>query len=238
MLVAEAACEQHPTLAEGWGILAMARLDAGDTEAAATAAARALAIHARQPDALTVVGSIALQCNRPTEAASAFDAVLDVQPSSGRALAGAGEACMLRGDMPKARQWLTLATHCSPQHIGTWHALAWSALLEGDLAAASAAFDQAMAIDRNFGETHGGVALVHILRGKLDEGRVATRRALRLDPASRNGRYAQSLLWQDEGKVLEAHAMVDGILSDTGVDPSQRPARFIELLRARLTPTE
>ena len=236
-LVAQAACDQHPGYAEGWGILAMIQLDRSDVVAARDASERALALSSIQPDALTVRGSLALWHGQPAEAVASFGQALHMQPHSARALAGAGEAFMLGGDVSQARRLLEQATARAPEHIGTWHALAWCALLESDLSSAWAAFEHAMQIDHNFGETHGGLALVHVLRGELEEGRAATRRALRLDPHSRNGRYAQSLLWQDEGKLREANAMVDGILADTGVDTSRRPADFIQLLRARLTPT-
>lgn len=235
-MVAQAACEMHPALAEGWGILAMVQLDAGDLAAARSSADAALSRDPRQPDALTAHATLALWAGDQITATRTFDTVLSIQPGSARALAGAGEASMVSGDIGRARSLLEQAIGRSSEHIGTWHALAWCALLENDLQGASGAFNRAMELDRNFGETHGGVALVHVLRGETEEGKAATRRALRLDPASRNGRYAQSLLWQGEGKLKEANAMVDGILADSGVNASGRPADFIELLRSRLTP--
>jgi len=236
-MVAQAACEMHPALAEGWGILAMIQLDAGDLAASRSSADAALSRDSRQPDALTAHATLALWAGDQATAARTFATVLSIQPGSARALAGAGEASMVSGDIARARALLEQAIDRSPDHVGTWHALAWCALLENDLQGASSAFSRAMELDRNFGETHGGVALVHVLRGEIEEGKAATRRALRLDPASRNGRYAQSLLWQGEGKLKEANAMVDGILADSGVNASGRPADFIELLRTRLTPS-
>jgi Tfp pilus assembly protein PilF len=102
-----------------------------------------------------------------------------------------------------------------PDHIGTWHALAWCQLLEGDLAGAKRSFDKAFALDRTFGETHGGFALVHALRSERKEAEESIKRATRLDPQGRSARYAKSVLLLDDGQVDEARKLIDDIVART-----------------------
>lgn len=234
--VASGVLPAHPQHAEAWGLLAMLYLDMAQVADARHAAQYALTLDAAQSDALTALGTLGLWSHDATSAYRAFAQVLATQPDAGRALAGAGEALMLGGDAPAAHAFLSRATARMSQHIGTWHALAWCDLLLGSPAQAHTHFTKALDLDRNFGESHGGIALVHALNGHADEARQDIKRALRLDPQSRNARYAQSLLWSAEGRDREAAAMVDGILAEAGLDTTRRPVDFIQQLQARLRP--
>ena len=233
---AGAVVQQHPQHAEAWGLLAMLHLDMAQIAEARDAAGHALALDAAQSDALTALGTLGLWSHDAKSAYQSFAQVLAAQPDAGRALAGAGEALLLDGDVPAAHAFLSRAVDHMSQHIGTWHALAWCDLLLGNPGQAHLHFSRALDLDRNFGESHGGIALVHALNGHADEARNDIRRALRLDPQSRNARYAQSLLWSAEGRDREAAAMVDGILAEAGMDTTRRPVDFIQQLQARLRP--
>lgn len=233
--ILEAVLTDHPARADAWGLLALVESDRDHKDAADFAAGKALALAERQPDALTALGMLALARFDAEASYAAFSGLLESQPGHGRALAGTGEALLLQGDSAAARPLLERASRAMPQHLGTWHALAWSALLEGDIDAAEASFRAAMEADRTFGENHGGIAVVQALRGDWEAARQNVRVALRLDPAGRNGRYAQALLWRAEGRTREADAIMDGILSEVGVARSGRPVDFIARLQARIT---
>lgn len=235
VLILEAITGEQPDHAEAWGLLAMIEADRSNVDAAAFAAGRALSLQPNQPDALAASGTLGLLRFDADASYDAFAHVLATQPHNGRALAGAGEALLLKGDVNHARPLLEKASLAMPGHMGTWHALAWSALLEGDLTAAQSAFASALDADRNFGESHGGIALVHAIRGELDEAQKGVRVAMRLDAGGRNARYAQSLIWRSEGREREAEAMVDGILAEVGIDAAGRPADFIARLQTRIT---
>lgn len=232
----EAIVATHPENAEAWGVLALLHIDTLQIEPARRAADTALRLNAHQPDALTALGTLYLWSRDADAASQAFGSLLSLQPNAGRALAGAGESLMLKGDIADARALLSRAVVAMPNHIGTWHALAWCDLLQGDVAHARICFDKAYELDRNFGETHGGIGLIHALAGETEAARQAVKRALRLDPQSRNARYAQSLLWRQEGRRQEAAAMVDGILADAGLTTTIRPLDFIDQLHARMVP--
>ncbi len=65
-------------------------------------------------------------------------------------------------------------------------------MLRGDLDGAEASFRKVYELDRTFGETHGGLAMIELLRGA---GNRAQRRAdTALDPGSLSGQYAKLLL--------------------------------------------
>lgn len=236
-LEALAAVRADARLPEVQGLRALLWLDLGDNARAAEAAEQALQADPDQHEAALVRGTLALWSQRIAESTEAFERVLAKHPESGRAWLGLGQTVMLRGDVPGARSLLERASSRMPDHIGTWHALAWCQLLEGDLAGAKRSFDKAFALDRTFGETHGGFALVHALRAERKEAEESIKRAMRLDPQGRAARYAQSILLMDEGKVEQARKLIDGILGRTpGAEGV--PVDFIYRLRELVRPRD
>lgn len=222
-------------LPEVQGLRALLWLDIGDTTRASEQAELALKADPDQHEAGLVRGTVALWSQRVQESTAAFERVLARHPESGRAWLGLGQNVMLRGDVPVARSMLERAVTEMPDHIGTWHALAWCQLLEGDLAGAKHSFDKAFALDRTFGETHGGFALVHALRFERKEAEESIKRATRLDPQGRAARYAQSVLLLDDGRVDEARKLIDSILARTA-GAGAVPADFIFRLRDLVRP--
>lgn len=222
-------------LPEVQGLSALLWLDIGDTTRASEQAELALKADPDQHEAGLVRGTVALWSQRVQESTAAFERVLARHPESGRAWLGLGQNVMLRGDVPVARSMLERAVTEMPDHIGTWHALAWCQLLEGDLAGAKHSFDKAFALDRTFGETHGGFALVHALRFERKEAEESIKRATRLDPQGRAARYAQSVLLLDDGRVDEARKLIDSILARTA-GAGAVPADFIFRLRDLVRP--
>jgi tetratricopeptide (TPR) repeat protein len=223
-------------LPEVQGLRALLWLDIGDTARASAEAELALKADPDQHEAGIVRGTVALWSQQVQESTAAFERVLAKHPDSGRAWLGLGQDVMLRGDVPGARALLQRAAETMPEHIGTWHALAWCQLMQGDLAGAKHSFDKAFALDRTFGETHGGFGLVHALRGERKEAEESIRRATRLDPHVRSARYAQSVLLFDEGRIEEARAIIDNIVEHTpgvGAVPADFIFRLRELVRPR-----
>lgn len=106
--------------------------------------------------------------------------------------------------------------------------LAWIYILRQDSAKAREALDQSYALDRNFGETHGGLAIVDVLDGKDEEARLSIRRALKLNPQSMSARYAEMLLLQKAGKTDEAVAVVNQVLDQPAPDSSDSGRVLVE----------
>ncbi|WP_083489665.1 tetratricopeptide repeat protein [Stenotrophomonas ginsengisoli] len=225
---------QQPLDAQALGVLALAMLDADSTAPAAEHAARALELQDNQHEALLVIGTLALAQADAEHALAAFDRALSAHSGSGRALSGKGQAHMLLGELPVAENTLLQATRAMPEHLGTWHALAWSQLLQGRADAARGSFEQANAVDRTFGDTHGGLALVHALQGRTDEAEDALKRALRLDPNSSTARYAQLVLRDGRGDSAADSQELAALLATTGRSVGMPLPVFASALRGIL----
>jgi tetratricopeptide (TPR) repeat protein len=200
--LAEAAlCEErtpiHGALASA---LATLYLDAERGEDAAHLYAQAVEAGPLDPEMLMVGGFLSLAVADVDEALQRFEASLAQSPDSGRAHLGLGLAHAAGGDLPRACAALEAATRHMPTHLGTWHALAWMHLLSQNIDAAQAAFEQALAVDRNFGDTYGGLAMVEVLRGNRQAAEELMRVGRKLDPQSVNIGAVQALL-QSGGRM-------------------------------------
>ena len=72
--------------------------------------------------------------------------------------------------------------------------LAWALLLQDKLDEARQAFEAALALDRNFGESHGGLAVALAMQGLQAEAEQSIERALRLDREGMSAQYARAVL--------------------------------------------
>ncbi len=148
---------------------------------------------------LGAAGFVEMHQGRLDEAAMCFAESIAKQPAMGRAHLGAGLAHAAMGDTPSAIAALRQAASQMPTHLGTWHALAWLQLLSNDLSGASATFEHALSIDRTFGDSHGGVALIAALRGDAAAAEASIRTGHRLDKSSMNVAMARIVLTQGKG---------------------------------------
>jgi len=226
------ALARSPDDVDARGVQALLLLDRGDLEAARAAARAAVSQGNVQPEAAIVLGTLALWELHPDEADACFTKVLANQPQSGRALLGLGQVQMLRGNFTAARNTLEQAVAHMPDHIGSWHALAWCQLLAGDLAAAQSSYDKALALDRSFGETHGGLAILHALRGETSDAEAEIKRARKLDPNGRSAVYARALLYLAKGREEEARRLVAPLLAATG--SREDPLEILKRLRGQM----
>ena len=97
-------------------------------------------------------------------------------------------------------------------------------ILQNDLDGAKRSFEEALALDRTFGETHGGLAVVAVMSGKGVAAQPMVRRGLGLNPQSFSAQFAQSLLLKAEGNTTQAQKLVNSILGqgDGGLVGFQR----------------
>jgi len=129
---------------------------------------------------------------------------LATSPRDGRLQSTLGMSLMARGDFAGAEVALRHAVAAMPRHVGSWHALGWCQIASGDLAGALTSFETALVLDRNFGETHGALAVVHQLLGNVDAVRDDLDRARGLDP---NGMALQYVAALQSGKANDTDAM-------------------------------
>lgn len=229
------AVELAPDHATARGLRALAQLDSGSPDEAYATAEACLAQYPDQHEALLVAGTVALWRQDLDRADAYHQRALGRHPNSGRALSGYGQLKMLRNELPAAREQLAHAVIAMPDHIGTWHALAWTDLLLGDIDGAEASYQQGFDLDRNFADSHGGLALIHALRGRTDEADLAIKRALRLNPECATALYAKTLLLSDSGRSDEADKLLEGLMANSPVPLNTNIRDFATNLRSRFT---
>lgn len=150
--------------------------------------------HAADAELLAAGGYLAMHQAQPDQARQRFEHSIARAPGMARAHLGLGLVLATEGRLNEARESILRATEQMPAHLGSWHALAWLCLLQQDLDAAERHFEHALTLDRNFGDTYGGLAIVAALRGRRDEADEWVRTGLRLDRASLNVGVARTLL--------------------------------------------
>lgn len=187
---------QHAALLSA---LSLVHLDAGNLEQAESLSTAALAqvgerSTAAPIEALVTAGSLALARTNGDAAIAHFQAVLARDPQEGRSWSGLGTASLLKRDLGAAQQQMEQAVQYMPGHIGSWQLLGWSRFLDGKFDSARAAFEKALELDRNFGESHGALAVVQAQQGQRAAAEASIARALGLDAEGLSARYAQMIL--------------------------------------------
>jgi len=184
------------------GIASLIALDASDLAAARRWADLSLNNQASAKpsmEALVTRASLALAERDVPTAKKLADVALQMNQNEGRAWSVRAFADMLAGDFVAATEHFARALDAMPEHVGTWHGQGWVQVLQKNLDGAQLSFETALALDRNFSESHGGLAVVLALKGLTQQAQQHIELALRLDKTNLSGRYAQTLL-SGEGK--------------------------------------
>lgn len=194
------------------GLLALLLYENDSLASALALAHETLASDPNQRDALIACATVQFEQHNVAAARKAWLHTLQIYPDCGRAWSGLGLLEFSELDFDQAESHLKTAVQWMPNHIGTWHVLAWIYILRNDSAQARVALDKSYALDRSFGDTHGGLAVVDIMQGNVEQARKGIRKALRLKPDSLSGHYAQALLLQAANRPEEAQQLINGLL--------------------------
>jgi tetratricopeptide (TPR) repeat protein len=170
-----------------------------------------------QCEALLAQASLQLDAQQQTLAYASFKSLLAAHSTCGNAWLGLALIELERLQPKSARSLILRALSSMPDHIASWHVLAWIEIMLGKFVDAERAFQRALVVDRTCGESHGGLAVTAALRGFENEARLCISRALKLDHDSVLARYAEMLLLEHLGRVKEARDALGQILA--------RPAR-------------
>jgi tetratricopeptide (TPR) repeat protein len=178
------------------GALSVAAMDGNDLALARRYADKA---HGGS-DAWTTLGLLQLSEDDPETAIGLFDHALAAQPHAARAWLGKGLALLAQGDPGAAAPCLDEGAALFGDHLGSWIAAGWAHFINKNIAAARHRFETALAHDDNFAETHGGLAVLDLAEGHLDQARRRTEIALRLDKECFGGIFARTLLLELDGR--------------------------------------
>jgi tetratricopeptide (TPR) repeat protein len=189
---------------EAKGVASLVALDSGDLLVSKRWSDAALAQLPKTLEAIVARASVSMGEQDPQRAARLLVPAAQQHPNDGRVRSAMAFTLLLQGQLEDAGREFLAAVALMPSHVGTWHGLGWCELLQRRYAAALDAFEKALALDRNFAETHGGLAVVHARMGQRNAAMQAIDRAARLNRHGFAAQYAQAVL---DGKADDADAM-------------------------------
>ncbi|WP_019677333.1 tetratricopeptide repeat protein [Arsukibacterium perlucidum] len=195
------------------GLAAMVALDLGDYLKADVYCSKALQLNPIQPDALLAKASVLIYHQNPTDADIFITQFLSQLPSSGRGWSVQGQTSLLRQNFNKSLSELNTAVKLMPEHIGTWHLLAWNYYLLGLFDKAEQSFESALKLDEAFADSYGGLAVVAAIRGDVDVAQKHIKLASRLNKSSFSAEYARALLENAAGDNNAADIRIDNLLA-------------------------
>jgi Flp pilus assembly protein TadD len=212
-LAEEAAARLQPSAS---GVASLLALDADDLDGAERFADAALPTRPQQPEALVARACVALARRGTADARRLLARALEVNAEDGRTWSAAGLASLQAGELARAQSEFESAVQWIPKHVGTWHALGWSRLFQGDRDGALQAFEQALSLDRNFAESHGGVGLLLAMAGRMEDAEHHLEVAARLDPLNVTGRFAHAWLAGKASDGAQLQRLARGLLDRPG----------------------
>jgi tetratricopeptide (TPR) repeat protein len=187
------------------GALATLALDAEKADLARRYGARA----GHNAEGRAALGILALGDHDVTGSRALFDEAIEAQPSNPRAWVGKGLNLLASGDAARGADAIDKGAELFGDHIGSWIASGWAHFAKGDVARARASFERALAVDDTFSESHGGLAVMDLLDGRIEEARRRADIALRLDRRCFGGVLAKMLLLEKDGQTAAAGKLRD-----------------------------
>ncbi|PCK06927.1 MAG: hypothetical protein COA42_16895 [Alteromonadaceae bacterium] len=216
------------------GLMALILCDNSQSDSAMAHANRAMQASEPCLEALIARGSLYTQARRYPEAYADFKKATDAHPKVGRAWSGIGQLAFQDMQFDDAKQALELAVTTMPDHVGTWHLLAWTHLMQNQIEQAEQAFNKAYDLDRNFAETHGGLASIYALKGDKSAAERHIKIAERLDPSGLSSTYARMVLLNNQGQKSEAQALFDKLKNTPNPRLGITPKHLIDAKIAEL----
>ena len=180
--------------------LSLLEMDDGNMPRARELAQQVLARDPDNVDASIVAGTSSVERQEMENAERFFRRILARQPDNPRAWLGIGIIHLYQQKHSEAITALEKAVHLMPRNAGTIVALGWARLSARDLRGAEKTFRQALDVDHNFAESHGGLATALALQARVEEAHAAIRLANRLDPANFGGHFASIIILKIRGR--------------------------------------
>jgi tetratricopeptide (TPR) repeat protein len=193
----------RPDDADLLGALSVLALDTEDLALAKSYARQAGTLSS---DAASTLGTLELNDHKVEEAMRWFQSALSASPNHARGWIGTGLGQLATGD-PAAADSLDRGAELFRHHIGSWIAAGWAHFLKGNQDAARLRFDTALALDDNFAESHGSLAVLDAYAGDRANAERRAKIAMRLDRTCFSAALAQSILLEQAGHGKTAAAI-------------------------------
>lgn len=193
----------HPDDAGLNAALATLALDLEDSDLAQACASRS----GDHPEGIAAAGMLEMQSGNSDAALASFERSIGIREHNPRAWVGRGLVKMLRQEPEAAARDIDRGAQQFGDHIGSWIAAGWAHYLAGDIAAAQQRFERAFAIDPNFAESHGSLAVIDAANGDHVSAQRRMATALRLDRQCFSAVLAKIML--EAGSAEEARALIE-----------------------------
>ncbi len=230
--------EEYLIKSEDWevkGLLSLLLTDLNRPEEAIIKADETLNQLPNNFDALLARGSSYSMLGQFEKAGKDYIKAAEVSPRSGRAWSGVAEIAFHDFEFDKAHEALESAINFMPDHIGTWHLLAWTHLMKNDLDQAENAFKKAYELDRSFGESHGGLATIYAMKGDIKNAEKHIKLARKLAPEGFSSIYAEMVLLNTSGQAEEAKKLFENAKDTPFESLGTTPRALIDKRIAELT---
>lgn len=189
---------------ESKSYLALLYMDDGNTESGRELALDVLSRNPDDVDANVVAGACSVEQQEADHARRHFEIALRHDKDNGRAWLGLGLVHLYDQEYKEAIDALENATRIYPDNPGIVVTLGWAKIIAKDPVGAEQVFEQALRVDRNFSESHGGLAAALAFQQKLDRAEEEIKLAKRLDPASFGADIARTVVLAVQGKQQNA----------------------------------
>lgn len=209
--------ERFPDDAALMGAMATLAMDADEIGIARHYAERA----GDDPEGLAARGLLALDERDAAGSLALFEQAIARQQHNPRAWVGRGLSLLAARDVTGAADSIDRGARLFEDHIGSWIASGWAHFLGGEHAKARTSFEQALALDGNFAESHGGLAVLDVVDRRFESAERRCEIALRLDRNCFGAALAKILLLQGRGDDQAARRIRDIALS-TPIGPEGR----------------
>lgn len=181
-----AAADETPDRADAQAAAAAALVRAARPADARERVSRALALDPRQPLALFVAGTLAVEANDATRARSSFEAILDGGRESYTVRIQLGHLARAEGADEEALAHFVRATELYPRSAEAWQGVADLARAQGDRARTLAALERVAMIEDNAAAAPLELASLLLEDGRTEEAIMYGEMALHVAPFDRD----------------------------------------------------
>lgn len=213
---------------ESKSYLALLYMDDGDLAAGRKLALEVLAANPQDVDANVVAGTSSAENQNIKAARAHFETALRQDKNNGRARLGIGLVYLYEQDHARAIEALENAMRIYPKNSGIIVTLGWAKIAAKDVVGAEQIFEQALLVDRNFAESHGGLATALAFQQKTERAKEEINLARRLNPQSFGAEFAYTVILAAQGKQHAASIVFERLLEHS---PKEGMLPLIEQLR-------
>jgi Flp pilus assembly protein TadD len=205
----KALLHSHPEDKGVCSAVSLIALDCGDRGLAYACAEKA----GDHPDALQVLGVLALEAEEPGAAKAHFETALAIAPEAPRALIGRGLCRLVMGEAATGAVDIESGAQRFGDHAESWVAAGWARILTSEFDLARRHFERARQLAPNAAEIEGSLGILCVLQGDAAAAQSHVEAAESADRNAFTPVLARALLAQSKGDALQARALVERALS-------------------------